>query len=255
MNSKEILQKNFLYFFKLKRKIESHRKKGFIFVYKLKGSDISISVNPKAGITSTRYLLKSANIKYKNLKIKPKKLIDQQFSIFIFRNPYKRAVSMYLRFCNLINGSRGYLEKSIVNDFLIKNGYENGISFNQFLDYLGNVDVFFRDIHFQNQYIPENYSFLVRTDFYKGDILKAIKQLDLNIYNKIKNVDFSNIVKNSAAESRKDLKKDLSDTSSSAIISYGLSGFYPISENFLNEPNREKIEYIFRNDVDFYKNI
>ena len=103
-----------------------------------------------------------------------------------------------------INGSRGLLEKSLVNDFLIKNG-PDGISFNQFLDYLSIVEPTSQDIHFQIN-IFQNYNFLVRTEYYKEDILKATKSLDFNIY-KIKNIDFSILTKNSAAEFRKDLER------------------------------------------------
>ena len=108
-------------------------------IYKLKRTDISIAVNPKCGVSFTRNLLKKSKLDFRMMKIKPSQTKYQKSTFFVFRNPYYRVVSMYLRLCNLMRGSRGELESYIANKIIYRNGFQNGISFNQFLEYIDNT--------------------------------------------------------------------------------------------------------------------
>ena len=249
MNFKE----SYFYFKFLTRRIKEIFPKGFLLLYKLKNKDISIAVNPKSGVSFTRNLLKKANLDYQIKRIKPSQTKNFKSTFFVFRNPYNRSVSMYLRLCNLLGGSRGELEEYISKKIIYKSGYKNGISFNQFLEFISNTKESLRDIHYHPQYKPFSFKAIINTENYFEDLLKNLEYIDKDTYMILKSIDVSQISKNRCAINEINQNKDLSNISSNLIIKYAQDNSFPIKDNFLNYENLKLIENIFRNDINFAK--
>lgn len=231
-----------------------------MILYTLDGLGISIATNPKSGVTYSNSLLQAMNVDYNRSNIlysknpKDSKKLDKTDwtkTIFVFRDPYQRSVSMYLRLCNTLRSKEEHKKKE-TKDLLKKLELaDTGITFNQFLEFIAETPDNERNVHYRKQDIPPQYANLVRTHKFKQDILFASKNTNFqSISEKLINIDFNAMNKNPASKKRTTHSEDLSNMTSINLIK-SFKGNYPTAESFLNEENISKIREIFKEEIEF----
>lgn len=227
-----------------------------MILFELEELDILFATNPKSGVTSTNHILNVMDVKYRFYGIENPGEINPGSSeniIFVFRDPYQRTVSMFLRFCNTLKSKDERRKKESESLIQLIAGSGVGVTFNQFLGYLSATSELERNLHYRKQDIPKNYKYLIRTHQYKDDFLiagEALRNPEFSL--KIANVNFEAIKSNPSSSTRISCTEDLSCIPSNDLLDKYKNG-YPLADSFLNKKNISVIDSVFSEEIEFAK--
>lgn len=224
-----------------------------MIVYELKEISTLFITNPKAGVTITNSLIQALDIKFKRKDIIHQKIDLDSYkrAIFIFRDPYQRTVSMFLRFCNTLKSNEHHKKEESEELNRLMGNPQAGLTFNVFLDYLNSTDDHERNIHYRTQRIPTRYTHLIRTHNYKDDLYKIFQddRRSASLMGADK-IDFSSLESNPASANRLPYSEDFSNMPS-RILANEYKKAYPTAESFINKKNLPIIEAVFSEEIEF----
>lgn len=176
--------------------------------------------------------------------------LEAEESAFVFRDPYHRAVSMYLRFCETTE-SRNAKKRERTNKILRELGKESeGITFLEFLRYLRDTPEERRDIHYLPQAKPDHPGFLIRAEQLIPGLVQYFGLKGIAVGSATKMKKWSRLAAKNVDQSANDA--DTIELLISDIQQLRHTKGPPACESFLDQRNRKLIEEVFREDVDFF---
>ena len=232
-----------------------------MIIYKIRhqGTIISVATNPKSGDSTTKHLMNTlkANFIRQDVSNYKKKEIDRILSeskncALVFRDPYFRAVSMYIRFCFSLIDER--TEKRIPSENLLSSlgKKKHGIDFIEFLEYLLDTPVKKLNPHYRPQDLIHLPHSIIRTEQYKKDMLDFFTLAGYQLGEALKVIEDDDLIKNSTSRIRQVTNEDSSLISSNKLIEMGKDNL-PETKSFLNSRSKSLIEKIFFEELKFQK--
>ena len=227
-----------------------------MILYKVKKLNMVIATNPKSGVTSTANLLEKLQVSFVRKDLYNKDLVSKFISEFenvalVFRNPYERAVSMYIRFCSTLNNPDKRKKDQAKNILKQLNRNEDDVSFVDFLEYLDQTSIQNRDIHYRPQELIYSTHCLVRTENFKEDMRHFFVSSGFDYGSKeLLKLEAEDLVKNRCSKVRSKPGGDLSDTGSGEILKYSEIGF-PEVDSFLNNKTMGLIKNLFSEEIEY----
>ena len=230
-----------------------------MIIYKIRyqGKIIIIATNPKSGNSTTKYLMKTLGADFIRQEAYKRKEIDKILSegkdcALIFRDPYSRAVSMYIRFCLTLIEKR--TEKRIPSEKLLRRlgKKKEGICFIEFLEYLVNTPEKKLNIHYRPQHLIYRPHSIIRTEQYKKDILDFFTLAKYKPGEVLRAIKDDELIKNSTSRIRRMTNEDSSLISSNKLLEMRKHNL-PDTKSFLNTRSKSLIEEIFSEELKYQK--
>ena len=228
-----------------------------IYNIRYQGKIISVATNPKSGNSTTKHLMKTLGANFIRQEAYKKKEIDKILAeskncALVFRDPYSRAVSMYIRFCLTLIEKR--TEKRIPSEKLLSRlgKKKQGICFIEFLEYLVNTPEKKLNIHYRPQHLIYRPHSIIRTEHYKKDILDFFTLAKYQPGEALRAIEDNKLIKNSTSSTRRVTNEDSSLIGSNKLIEMGKNNL-PETKSFLNARSKSLIEEIFSEELKFQK--
>ena len=230
-----------------------------MIIYKIRyqGKIIIVATNPKSGNSTTKHLMKTLGADFIRQEAYKRKEIDKILSeskncALVFRDPYSRAVSMYIRFCLTLIEKR--TEKRIPSEKLLRRlgKQKQGICFIEFLEYLVDTPVKKLNIHYRPQHLIYRPHSIIRTHQYKKDMLDFFTLAKYQPGELLRAIKDDELIRNSTSSTRRVTNKDSSLIGSTKLIEMGKDNL-PETKSFLNVRSKSLIEEIFSEELKFQK--